>query len=125
MEQVLGWLEKTLEHGVTPGAAKPWQDPGTKTWYLLVSVDKTLMADVMDAIATVKGVDLIRRNIAVAVECNIRGKYRFYPIGHQRHLAERVASAGARALCLGVAGAGEDVRVFGHTLDGRGPRSAS
>ena len=27
----LGWLEKTLEHGVTPGAAKLWQDPGTNT----------------------------------------------------------------------------------------------
>ncbi|MHB1630917.1 MAG: RNA-guided endonuclease InsQ/TnpB family protein [Acidithiobacillus sp.] len=99
----LGWLEKTLEHGVTLGAAKLWQDPGTKTWYLLVSIDKALDAKAMDTITTVKGVDLNRRNIAV--ESNTRGNCRFYHGGHQRHLAERAASIRSALQAKGTRGA--------------------
>jgi predicted transposase len=99
----LGWLEKTLEHGVTLGAAKLWQDPGTRAWYLLVSVDKALDPNPLDTITTVKGVDLNRRNIAV--ESNTQGKCRFYPGGHQRHLAERAASTRSALQAKGTRGA--------------------
>jgi putative transposase len=86
----LNWLENTLEHGVTLGAAKLWQDPRTRVWYLLVSIDKALDPNPLDTVTTVKGVDLNRRNIAV--ESDTKGKCRFYHGGHQRHLSERVAS---------------------------------
>ena len=61
----LDWLEHTVDWGITLGAAKLWQDPVSKAWYLLVSVDKALVETPMDRITIVKGVDLNRRNIAV------------------------------------------------------------
>lgn len=99
----LDWLEHTLDHGITLGAAKLWQDTGTKAWYLLVSVEKALDTKALDSITTVKGVDLNRRNIAV--ESNTRGKCRFYHGGHQRHLAERAASTRSALQAKGTRGA--------------------
>ncbi len=52
---------------------------------------------------TVKGVDLSRRNIAV--ESKTRGKCRFYHGGHQKHLAERAASARSALQAKGARGA--------------------
>ncbi|MBU2750160.1 transposase [Acidithiobacillus thiooxidans] len=104
----LEWLEYTLAHGITLGAAKLWQDPGTKAWYLLVSVEKALDSKAMDSITTVKGVDLNRRNIAV--ESSTRGKCRFYPGGHQRHLAERAASTRSALQTKGTRGANAVLR---------------
>lgn len=104
------WLEKTLEHGITLGAAKLWQDPGTKAWYLLVSVEKALAQNPMDTITTVKGVDLNRRNIAV--ESNTRGKCRFYHGGHQKHLAERAASTRSALQAKGTRGAKAVLRTL-------------
>ena len=99
----LDWLEHTLDHGITLGAAKLWRDPTSKAWYLLVSIDKALMEKPMDRITSVKGVDLNRRNIAV--ECNTRGKSRFYHGGHRRHLAERAASTRSVLQAKGTRGA--------------------
>lgn len=99
----LEWLAQPLNHGITLGAAKLWQDPSSKTWYLLVAIEKALNAKVIDTIITVKGVDLNRRNIAV--ESNTRGKCRFYHGGHQRHLAERAASTRSALQAKGTRGA--------------------
>ncbi len=99
----LDWLAHTKEHGITLGAAKLWQDPVSKEWYLLVSIEKALEPQAMDRITTVKGVDLNRRNIAV--ESNTRGKCRFYHGGHQRHLAERAASTRSALQAKGTRGA--------------------
>ena len=99
----LDWLEHTADRGITLGAAKLWQDPVSKAWYLLVSVDKALVEKPMDRITTVKGVDLNRRNIAV--ESNTRGKCRFYHGGHQRHLAEHAASTRSALQAKGTRGA--------------------
>ena len=99
----LDWLAQPLEHGIILGAAKLWQDPASKAWYLLVSVEKALGTKAMDSITTVKGVDLNRRNIAV--ESNTRGKCRFYHGGHQRHLAERAASTRSALQTKGTRGA--------------------
>ena len=99
----LDWLEHTVDRGITLGAAKLWQDPVSKVWYLLVSIEKALIEKPMDSITTVKGVDLNRRNIAV--ESNTRGKCRFYHGGHQRHLAERAASTRSALQAKGTRGA--------------------
>ena len=99
----LDWLEHTVDRGITLGAAKLWQDPSAKTWYLLVAVEKALDAKAMENIKIVKGVDLNRRNIAV--ESNARGKCRFYHGGHQRHLAERAASIRSALQAKGTRGA--------------------
>lgn len=99
----LDWLEHTVDRGITLGAAKLWQDPVSKVWYLLVSVEKALDPKAMDSITTVKGVDLNRRNIAV--ESDTRGKCRFYHGGHQRHLAERAASTRSALQAKGTRGA--------------------
>ena len=101
--QHLGWLEQTRDHGITLGAAKLWQDPGTQAWYLLVSIEKALAQNPMDTITTVKGVDLNRRNIAV--ESSTRGPCRFYQGGHQRHWAERAASTRSALQAKGTRGA--------------------
>ena len=99
----LDWLEHTVDRGITLGAAKLWQDPVSKVWYLLVSIEKALDPKAMDRITTIKGVDLNRRNIAV--ESNTRGKSRFYHGGHQRHLAERAASTRSALQAKGTRGA--------------------
>ncbi len=99
----LDWLEHTVDRGITLGAAKLWQYPVSKVWYLLVSIEKVLDPRAMDRITTVKGVDLNRRNIAV--ESNTRGKCRFYPGGHRRYLAERVASTRSALQAKGTRGA--------------------
>ena len=99
----LDWLEHTVDRGITLGAAKLWQDPASKVWYLLVSVEKALVPKAMDSITTVKGVDLNRRNIAV--ESDTRGKCRFYHGGHQKHLAERAASTRSALQAKGTRGA--------------------
>ncbi|WP_414039314.1 RNA-guided endonuclease InsQ/TnpB family protein [Acidithiobacillus sp. M4-SHS-6] len=99
----LDWLEHTAEQGITLGAAKLWQDPVSKVWYLLVAIEKALDTQAMDNITTVKGVDLNRRNIAV--ESNTRGKCRFYHGGHEKHLAERAASTRSALQAKGTRGA--------------------
>jgi predicted transposase len=106
----LGWLEKTLEHGLTLGAAKLWQDPGAKVWYLMVSIDKALEQNPLETITTVKGVDLNRRNIAV--ESNTKGQCRFYHGGHQRHLAERTARTRSALQAKGTRGAKAVLRTL-------------
>jgi len=101
--QHLNWLAQPAKHGVTLGAAKLWQDPVSKAWYLLVSIEKALVPDPMDRITIIKGADLNRRNIAV--ESNSRGKCRFYDGGYQRHLAERTASTRSSLQAKGTRGA--------------------
>ena len=99
----LEWLAQPQDHGVTLGAAKLWQDPVSRMWYLLVSIEKSLDPQAMDNISTIKGVDLNRRNIAV--ESHTRGKCRFYSGGHRRHIAERVASTRSALQAKGTRGA--------------------
>jgi IS605 OrfB family transposase len=99
----LEWLKAPHEHGVTIGAAKLWQDPVSKAWYLMVSIDKALEQNPLDAITTVKGVDLNRRNIAV--ESDTRGRCRFYHGGRERHLAERIARTRSSLQAKGTRGA--------------------
>lgn len=57
----------------------------------------------MDSTATVKGVDLNRRNIAV--ESNTQGKCRFYHGRHQRHLTKRATSTKSVVQAKGTRGA--------------------
>jgi putative transposase len=99
----LEWLKDTIGHGVTLGAAKIWQDPVTKIWYLLVSIEKALSQNPMDTITTVKGVDLNRRNIAV--ESSTKGKCRFHHGGYFRQLSERFASTRSALQAKGTRGA--------------------
>jgi len=99
----LDWLENPMDYGVTLGAAKLWQDPISKVWYLLVSIEKALERNPLDTITTVKGVDLNRRNIAV--ESNSKGTCRFHKGGHRRHLAERVARTRSALQAKGTRGA--------------------
>ena len=90
------WIR--LSGGLPLGVAKLWQNPTSKVWYLLVSLDKAL-----DRITTVKGVDLNRRNIAV--ESNTRGKCRIYHGRHQRHVAECSAHTRSALQAKGTRGA--------------------
>jgi putative transposase len=99
----LEWLKAPHEHGVTLGAARLWQDPVSKAWYLMVSIDKALEQNPLDAITTVKGVDLNRRNIAV--ESDTRGRCCFYHGGRERHLAERIARTRSALQAKGTRGA--------------------
>lgn len=101
--QHLDWLRDPKRYGITCGAAKLWRDPVSRTWYLLVSVEKALQPGVMDRITTVKGVDLNRRNIAV--ESNTRGACRFYHGRHFWHLAQRRASTRGALQAKGTRGA--------------------
>jgi IS605 OrfB family transposase len=106
----LEWLKAPHEHGVTLGAAKLWQDPVSKAWYLMVSIDKALEQNPLDTITTVKGVDLNRRNIAV--ESDTRGRCRFYHGGRERHLAERIASTRSALQAKGTRGAKAVLRTL-------------
>lgn len=99
----LDWLREPARYGIALGAAKLWRDPGTKIWYLLVCVEKTLRADVLDCITTVKGVDLNRRNIAV--ESDTQDACRFYYGGRYKHLAQRYASTPSALQAKGTRGA--------------------
>jgi hypothetical protein len=42
-----GWLEHPLNHGITLGAAKLWQDHRAKAWYLLVGLERALGSKAM------------------------------------------------------------------------------
>jgi len=106
----LEWLNAPREHGVTVGAAKLWQDPVSKAWYLMVSIEKALDQNRLDTITTVKGVDLNRRNIAV--ESDTRGRCRFYHGGRERHLAERLAKTRSALQAKGTRGAKAVLRTL-------------